>query len=63
MRVKLLVPRSGPKGSFNRGEEIDVDAEEAKRMFAARPPQAVPVKASKKEKASKDLSGAERAAK
>ena len=44
MKIKLLVPRTGPAGAFNRGEEIEVSAAEAKRMFEADPPQAVPVR-------------------
>lgn len=43
MKVKLLVSRGGPDGMFNVGDEVDVEAEEAKRMFEASPPQAVPV--------------------
>ncbi len=63
MRVKLLVSRSGPAGAFNRGDEIVVGDAEAKRMFEATPPQAVPVKPTKKEKTSAHLGGAEKAVK
>lgn len=48
MKVKLLVSRVGPYGSQTAGEEIEVGAEEAKRLIAAN--QAV---AAKKERAVK----------
>lgn len=35
MKVKLLVSRGGPDGIFNRGDEIDVSADEAQRMVEA----------------------------
>lgn len=35
MKVRLLVSRGGPAGTFNRGEEIDVSPAEAERMVAA----------------------------
>lgn len=44
MRVKLLISRSGPNGAFSPGDEIDVSDAQAKRMFEASPPQAVPVR-------------------
>lgn len=34
MKVKLLVARSGPAGSQNIGDEIEVSPEEAQRMAA-----------------------------
>lgn len=33
VKVKLLVSRSGPDGSFAPGDEIEVSANEAKRMI------------------------------
>lgn len=44
MKVKLLVSRAGPAGAFNRGDEVEVSEAEARRMFEADPPQAVPVR-------------------
>ncbi|NGO51619.1 hypothetical protein [Allomesorhizobium camelthorni] len=44
MKIKLLVSRCGPAGAFAPGDEIDVGEAEAKRMFEAQPPQAVPVR-------------------
>lgn len=35
VKVKLLVSRSGPDTADNAGDEIEVDAAEAKRMIAA----------------------------
>ena len=32
MKIKLLVPRVGSDGVFNRGDEIDVPDDEAQRM-------------------------------
>lgn len=49
MKIKLLVSRSGANGAQNRGEEIEVDADEAKRMIEAG--QAEPVRSAKVEKA------------
>ena len=49
MKIKLLVSRSGVDGAQNRGDEIEVDAEEAKRMIEAG--QAEPVRSAKTEKA------------
>ncbi len=46
MKVKLLVSRSGPLGSHNAGDVIDVDTDEAKRMIEHG--QAELVRASKK---------------
>ena len=40
MKVELLVPRVGPAGAFNRGDVIEVDEAEAKRMIEAN--QAIP---------------------
>lgn len=51
MKVKLLVSRSGADGAQNMGDEINVDNDEAKRMFEAG--QAVPVRGSIPEKAVK----------
>lgn len=47
MKVKLLVSRSGPTQSHNAGDEIDVDAAEAKRLFESNPPQAIPAEGKK----------------
>lgn len=35
MKVKLLVSRSGADGAFSPGDEIEVSADEAKRMIEA----------------------------
>ena len=35
VKVKLLTSRVGPAGAFNRGDEIDVETAEAKRMVDA----------------------------
>lgn len=35
VKVKLVVSRIGPGGSFNPGDVIDVPADEAQRMVAA----------------------------
>lgn len=43
MRIKLLVSRAGPDIVQNRGDEIDVEDDEAIRMIDAE--QAVPVRA------------------
>lgn len=51
LKIELLVPRSGPGGSENRGDVIEVDAVEAGRMIEAG--QAVPVRRTKTEKAVK----------
>jgi hypothetical protein len=48
MRVKLLVSRIGPTINDAPGDEIEVSSDEAKAMFEAIPPQAVPVKAAAK---------------
>lgn len=54
MKVKLLVSRCGP-GAASAGDIIDVSDEEAKRMFEAMPPQAEPVRETRKaEKAVKN---------
>lgn len=53
MKIKLLISRSGPAGAFSPGDEIDVSEAEAKRMFEAQPPQAVPVRAEERETAVK----------
>ena len=45
MKVKLLVSRSGPNGTQNAGDEVNVNADEGKRMIAA--DQAVLVRSSK----------------
>lgn len=42
MKVKLLIGRSGPAGSYKPGDVIDVPDTEAKRLFEARPPKAAP---------------------
>lgn len=49
MKIKLLVSRSGPDGTQNAGEEIDVADKEAIRMVDAG--QAVVVRKAKREKA------------
>lgn len=56
VKVKLLVSRSGPAGSQNYGDEIEIGEAEAKRMLEANPPQCTPVRASRKktEKAVKE---------
>lgn len=46
MKVKLLTSRSGPAGASNAGDEIEVPADEAKRMIEAG--QAEPVRSGKK---------------
>ena len=61
MLVKLLVSRSGPAGAASRGDEIEVDDAEAKRMFEAEPPQAIPVKVIKRSKAAARFGGVEKA--
>lgn len=35
MKVKLLIPRSGPAGSYNTGDEVEVSEPEGKRMIEA----------------------------
>lgn len=35
MRVKLLISRSGPAGSFDVGDEIEVSSEEGQRLIDA----------------------------
>jgi len=35
VKVKLLIARSGPGGAFSAGDEIEVSAAEAGRMFRA----------------------------
>lgn len=49
MKVKLLCSRSGPAGSFNKDDEIEVGDAEGARMIEAG--QAVPVRAEKRETA------------
>lgn len=49
MKVKLLVPRTGPAGAENIDDVIDVPADEAERMVAAG--QCEIVRAAKPEKA------------
>lgn len=41
MRIKLLVSRSGADGAQNRGDEIDIDSDEAIRLIAAGQAEAV----------------------
>ena len=48
MKVRMLVSRCGPGGA-NRGDVIDVSTAEAKRMFAASPPQAEKASAQREE--------------
>lgn len=49
MKVKLLISRGGADFTQNAGDEVDVSAEEGKRMIEAG--QAVPAVESKTEKA------------
>jgi hypothetical protein len=49
MKVKLLIARASADGAQNRGDEIEVSADEAKRMIEAG--QATPVRDAKPEKA------------
>ena len=58
MKVKLLVPRSGPAGAFNVDDEIEVSDSEAKRMFAAR--HAVPISEVRTERAVKAVAAEKR---
>ncbi|NMG39892.1 hypothetical protein GRZ55_11620 [Chelativorans sp. ZYF759] len=44
MKIQLLVSRAGPAGAYSPGDVIEVSDVEAKRMFEADPPQAVPVR-------------------
>lgn len=44
MKIRLLVPRAGPAGAQNRGDEVEVSDAEAVRMFEAG--QAEPVRKS-----------------
>lgn len=53
MKVKLLVSRSGPDGSFAPGAEIEVLDDEAARMFDAG--QAIPVRIEKPETATRKV--------
>ena len=57
MKIALLVPRCGPDGPQNIGDEIEVTAEEAPRMFDAQPPQAAPVRSGKRETATRKVKG------
>lgn len=49
MKVELLVSRAGPAGVQNRGDQIDVPDDEARRMIDAE--QAIPVREQKAERA------------
>ena len=49
MKVKLLIARASADGAQNRGDEVEVSADEAKRMIEAG--QAEPVRSAKPEKA------------
>lgn len=60
MKVELLVSRSGVDGAQNRGEIIEVSADEAERMIAAG--QAAPVRSAKPQKAVASKRGIEKAA-
>lgn len=51
MKIKLLVPRAGADFSQNRGDEIDVSADEGQRMIDAG--QAELVRGAKVERATK----------
>ncbi len=42
MKVRLLISRAGAGFAQSAGEVIEVSDAEAKRMFEANPPQAVP---------------------
>tara|TARA_R110000822_G_scaffold89133_3_gene206100 strand:- start:1452 stop:1664 length:213 start_codon:yes stop_codon:yes gene_type:complete len=46
MKIELLVSRSGPSGTYNRGDVIEVNGEEAARMIEKG--QAVPSRCDKK---------------
>lgn len=50
MKVKLLVPRCGKDFTQNVGDEIEVSDAEGKRMLEAQPPQARPVRGTRKSK-------------
>lgn len=51
MRVKLLISRSGPAGSFDVGDEIEVSSEEGQRLIDAGKAHLVSFKKPKREKA------------
>ena len=62
MKIKLLVSRASADGAQNRGDEIEVSSDEAKRMIEAG--QAEPVRGNvKKQKAVASRSGIEKASK
>lgn len=62
MKIKLLVARSGVDGAQNRGDEIEVSADEAARMINAG--QAEPLRNNtKSQKAVKSTRGLEKASK
>lgn len=63
MKVKLLISRGGVGFTQNAGDEIDVDNDEAKRMMEANPPQCVPVRATKSEKAVRSTKKSEKTVK
>ena len=51
MKIKLLVPRTGPLGAQNIGDEIEVSADEAERMIGKE--QAEIIRAKKPERTAK----------
>lgn len=62
MKIKLLVSRAHADGAQNRGDEIEVSSDEAKRMIEAG--QAEPVRGyTKPQKATASRSGIEKASK
>lgn len=52
MKVELLIPRSGAKGSFNVGDHVEVSDEEGKRLCEAG--KARPVQSTKRRKANNE---------
>lgn len=53
MKVKLLIGRAGIGFVQNAGDEVDVDADEAKRMIAAGQAEPIAKTAAKRSKATK----------
>ena len=51
MKVQLLMSRSGPDGTQDRGDIIEVDDAEARRMIAAG--QCIPLRTQRSEKTAK----------
>lgn len=61
MQVELLVPRAAANGAQNRGDVIEVSADEAKRMIEAG--QARPVRTAPKPETTAQATKAEKARK